>query len=199
MWIGSSQNPNLYMFRKLLKEEKGDNRSDWANNKFPFSIWDYLMMKFERIQLGCNWAIWRRTFRNLSTLTAKSIVTYNSSNLVNNNMNGLVICWNTSTWNMSTMICKWHFEEKRTEWQCESKATFFLSPTVFEFPTYSNGTLWMCFFLKSWNLLNIITKKYWTGLFLRNYQHAIPFSILGNSLNYPWILFFSPSLNNADG
>ena len=130
MWIGSSQNPNLYMFRKLLKEEKGDNRSDWANNKFPFSIWDYLMMKFERIQLGCNWVIWRRTFRNLSTLTAKSIVTYNSSNLVNNNMNGLVICWNTSTWNMSTMIYKWHFEEKRTVRQCDSKATFFLSPTV---------------------------------------------------------------------
>ena len=110
--------------------KEGNNRSDWANNKFPFSIWDYLMMKFERIQLGCNWAVWRRTFRNLSTLTSKSIVRYNSSNLLNNNMNGLVICWNTSTWNMSTMIYKWHFEEKRTERQCDSKATFFLSPTV---------------------------------------------------------------------
>ena len=136
MWIGTSQNPNLYMFRKLLKEEKGDNRSDWANNKFPFSIWDYLTMKFERIQLGCNWAVWRRTFRNLSTLTAKSIVRYNSSNLLSNNMNGLVMCWNTSTWNMSTMIYKWHFEEKRTERQCDSKATFFLSPTV---PLYSTS------------------------------------------------------------
>ena len=130
--------------------KEGNNRSDWANNKFPFSIWDYLMMKFERIQLGCNWAIWRRTFRNLSTLTAKSIVRYNSSNLLSNNMNGLVICWNTSTWNMSTMIYKWHFEEKRTERQCDSKATFFLSPTVqIQIDTHLAGKTWFSLSVKT--------------------------------------------------
>ena len=114
------------------------------------------------------------------------------------------VVYSTTPWGLLKLVSLGTFhnnEEKKYSFQPVHLPfpLFFPSWDLFEFPTYSNGTLWMCFFLKSWNLLNIITNRYWTGLFLRNYQHAIPFSILGNSLNYPWILFFSPSLNNEDG